>query len=40
MGRYANGRLANMLGVFYLLVILFVSLTAIPLMLITNMGQG
>ena len=40
MGRYANGRLANTLGLFYLLVILVVSLTAIPLMLLTNMGQG
>jgi manganese transport protein len=40
MGRYANGRLANSLGLFYLLVILVVSLTAIPLMLLTNMGQG
>ena len=40
MGRYANGRVANTLGLFYLLVILVVSLTAIPLMLLTNMGQG
>jgi manganese transport protein len=40
MREYANGRLANVFGVVYLVVILFVALAAIPLMLITNMGQG
>jgi manganese transport protein len=40
MGRYANGRVSNTLGVAYLVVILVVSLTAIPLMIITNVGQG
>jgi len=40
MREHANGRLANVFGVVYLLVILFVALAAIPLMLITNMGQG
>jgi manganese transport protein len=40
MGRYVNGRLSNGLGLFYMLVILFISITAIPLMLLTNMGQG
>jgi manganese transport protein len=40
MGRYVNGRFSNALGVAYLVVILAVSLTAIPLMIITNVGQG
>jgi manganese transport protein len=40
MGKYANGRVSNFLGVAYLVVILIVSLTAIPLMIITNVGQG
>jgi manganese transport protein len=40
MGRYANGRLANVFGLLYLVVILIVSLTAIPLMILTHQGQG
>jgi hypothetical protein len=40
MGRYANGRVANAFGLFYLVVILLVSVTAIPLMVITHQGQG
>jgi Mn2+/Fe2+ NRAMP family transporter len=40
MGAHVNGRLANALGVVYLVVILLVSVAAIPLMLITNGGQG
>ena len=40
MGRYANGRLANVLGIVYLVIILAVSLSAIPLMILTNVGQG
>jgi Mn2+/Fe2+ NRAMP family transporter len=40
MGRYANGRLANIFGVFYLVIIMVVALTAIPLMILTNQGQG
>jgi manganese transport protein len=40
MGKYANGWVSNTLGVAYLVVILIVSLTAIPLMIITNVGQG
>ena len=39
MGRYANGRLANILGSVYLVVILVASLAAIPLMLVTKAGQ-
>ena len=40
MGAYANGRLANVLGVVYLVIILAVALTAIPLMILTNVGQS
>jgi manganese transport protein len=40
MGRYRNGRLANVLGVVYLFIIMVVALTAIPLMIITNAGQN
>jgi manganese transport protein len=40
MGRYANGPITNALGLVYLVVILFVSLTAIPFMILSNMGQG
>jgi manganese transport protein len=40
MGSYANGRLANVLGILYLVIIMIVAVTAIPLMLLTNLGQG
>jgi manganese transport protein len=40
MGTHANGRLANVLGISYLVVILAVSLSAIPLMILTNVGQS
>jgi manganese transport protein len=40
MGTYVNGRVANVLGVIYLVVIVVISLTAIPLMILTNVGQG
>ena len=40
MGQYVNGRLANALGLFYLVVILIVAVTAIPLMILTHQGQG
>jgi Mn2+/Fe2+ NRAMP family transporter len=40
MGRYGNGRLANVLGVVYLVVILAISLSAVPLMILTNTGQN
>jgi Mn2+/Fe2+ NRAMP family transporter len=39
MGRYVNGRLANTLGIVYFIIILAVALTAIPLMILTNVGQ-
>jgi manganese transport protein len=40
MGRFANGRIANVFGIGYLVVILVISVAAIPLMIITDMGQG
>jgi manganese transport protein len=40
MKEYVNGRLANALGILYLVVILIISLTAIPLLVLTNVGQG
>ena len=40
MGRYANGRLANALGLVYLVVIAGISLSAVPLMILTNVGQN
>jgi Mn2+/Fe2+ NRAMP family transporter len=40
MGRFVNGRVANAFGLVYLVVILLVSVTAIPLMVITHQGQG
>ena len=39
MGRHKNGRLANVLGTIYLVIIMAVALSAIPLMVITNVGQ-
>jgi manganese transport protein len=40
MGRYANGRLANVFGVLYLGVVLVIAIAAIPLLIASNMGQG
>jgi manganese transport protein len=40
MGRYVNGRFANVVGLFYLVVIMLVALSAIPLMVLTNAGQN
>ncbi len=39
MGKYANGRLANGLGTLYMVVVVVVSVAAIPLMLVTKAGQ-
>ena len=39
MGMHANGRLANGLGTFFLVVIVVVALAAIPLMVLTGMGS-
>jgi Mn2+/Fe2+ NRAMP family transporter len=40
MGRHRNGRLSNVLGILYFIVILAVAVSAIPLMILTNGGQG
>jgi Mn2+/Fe2+ NRAMP family transporter len=40
MGRHRNGRLANAFGGFYLVVIAAIAVAAIPLMVLSNMGQG
>jgi manganese transport protein len=40
MGEHANGRVANVLGIGYFVLIIAVSLSAIPLMILTNVGQG
>ncbi|HEY3106864.1 MAG TPA: Nramp family divalent metal transporter [Gaiellaceae bacterium] len=40
MGEHANGRLASGLGWFYLVVIVVISLAAVPLLVLTNMGEG
>ena len=40
MGRYRNGRLSNVLGIGYFVLILVIALSAIPLMILTNGGQG
>jgi Mn2+/Fe2+ NRAMP family transporter len=40
MGRHTNGRLANVLGVVYFAIILLIAVAAIPLLLVTNGGQG
>jgi manganese transport protein len=40
MGSHRNGKLANVLGILYFVLILAIAVSAIPLMLITNGGQG
>jgi Mn2+/Fe2+ NRAMP family transporter len=40
MGRYVNGRLANTFGLIYLVVIIVVAVSAIPLMVLSHQGQG
>ncbi|TML02551.1 MAG: divalent metal cation transporter [Actinobacteria bacterium] len=40
MREYANGRLANVLGLIYLAVIVVISLSAVPLLILTNVGQN
>ena len=40
MGEYRNGRLANVFGGFYLVVIAVIAVAAIPLLILSNMGQG
>jgi manganese transport protein len=40
MREYVNGRLANTFGLLYLVVIMIISLTAVPLLILTNVGQN
>lgn len=40
MGRHANGVVGNVFGVFYLVVVLVIAVAAIPLLILSNMGQG
>jgi manganese transport protein len=40
MREHTNGRVANTLGLVYLVVILVISLTAVPLLILTNVGQN
>ncbi|MDX6477250.1 MAG: hypothetical protein QOH95_2761 [Gaiellaceae bacterium] len=40
MGANTNGRLANVLGLAYLIVIMVIAIAAVPLMIITNEGQN
>jgi manganese transport protein len=40
MGKFVNGRMANFLGWFYLVLITLAALTAIPLLVITHGGKG
>ena len=40
MGSNVNGRLANVLGVLYFIVIIAIAVAAIPLLIVTNGGQG
>jgi hypothetical protein len=40
MREYTNGRLGNILGLVYLVVIMVIALTAVPLMILTNVGQN
>jgi hypothetical protein len=40
MGQYANGRIANIFGIAFMVVILVIAVAAVPLMIVTNMGQG
>ena len=39
LGDKVNGRLANTLGVIYLVIIVVVAVAAIPLMIMTGVGQ-
>jgi manganese transport protein len=40
MGEHANGVFANIMGIGYFVLILVISVTAIPLLILTNVGQG
>jgi manganese transport protein len=40
MGKHANGVLGNLFGIFYLAVVFLIAVAALPLLLLSNMGQG
>lgn len=40
MREYVNGRVANTLGLIYLVVIMVISISAVPLLVLTNVGQN
>jgi manganese transport protein len=40
MGTHVNGVLGNVFGMFYLVVVLAIAVAALPLMILSNMGQG
>jgi Mn2+/Fe2+ NRAMP family transporter len=40
MGGFANGRLANCLGWFYLIVLTIAGIAAVPLLILTHGGKG
>ena len=40
MGPYVNGKLASVLGWFYLILLCIAAVAAIPLMIITHGGKG
>ena len=40
MRGYANGRVANVFGVLYLVIVLVIAVAAIPVLLFSNLGQG
>ena len=40
MGEHASGRLANTLGVFYLIVVTLAALAAVPLLIATHGGRA
>ena len=40
MGRHRNKRFSNVMGVAYFVLILVIAVSAIPLMILTNGGQG
>ncbi len=40
MREHTNGRVANTLGLVYLVVIVIISLSAVPLLILTNVGQN
>jgi Mn2+/Fe2+ NRAMP family transporter len=40
MREYTNGPIANALGIVYLVVIMVIAVSAVPLMILTNVGQN